>query len=129
MTKKNQGAHPALRLSLGGAPATWHTVGEYPGLWHPHIPVPVSVLDGDEAWAQARHDDPGCHLELVYLSDKEAEAGAEAYADAVKESREEVLARLTQRPRPTPDSPASDQLRNEIDNATGSVAEEGLPWH
>lgn len=125
MGSVKSGGVPALRLTLGGAPTTWHTVGEYPGLWHPVIAVPVSVVDGDEAWAQARHDDPGCPLGLELVSDEDAEKAAEAYAEAAQQSREEVLARLTARPRPTPDSPEADRLRAEIDNATATVSEEG----
>ena len=89
-TKKS--AVPALRLSLGGAPAGWHTVGEHPGLYHPVIAVPIDEPGGDEAWAQRLHDDPGCPLELVHVTDDEAEAGRAAYLAATGHSRRGVLA-------------------------------------
>lgn len=91
---KAKGAVPALRLTLGGAPNVFHTLGEYPGLWHPTIAVPVDVVDGDETWAQARHDEAGCPVELVYLTEAEAAAGREAFAKASGETYDALLARL-----------------------------------
>lgn len=93
MTPK-KGAIPALRFNLGGAPNTWHFMPAHPGLWHPQIAVPIDVVEGDTDWAQQLHDDPGCPVELVYLTATEAEAGREAYADASGESLETLLARI-----------------------------------
>lgn len=93
MTPKT-GATPALRLNLGGAPSVWHTVGDHPGLWHPVIAVPVDVVDGDEEWARPLDKAKGVPLELVYITDDEADAGREAFADATGESHEALLARL-----------------------------------
>jgi hypothetical protein len=107
-TKKKSATVVALRLSqrldengVMTTPNVWHTVGEYPGLWHPTIAVPVDVVDGDEAWAKARNDDPGCPLELVKIDDAEADAGREAFAKATGESLEALMVRVG-RVRPAP---------------------------
>lgn len=90
MTTK-KGAVPALRLTLGGAPPVWHSVGEHPGLYHPVVALPIDAVDGDDEWASRLHDDAGCPLEVVMLDDDEAEAAREAYAAATGASRRGVM--------------------------------------
>lgn len=90
MTTK-KGAVPALRFTLGGAPPTFHTVGELPGLWHPTIAVPVDVLGLDEEWAQKVSNEKGVPLELVLIPEDAADAGREAYGHAMGLSRKAVL--------------------------------------
>jgi hypothetical protein len=65
---------PALKLTLGGAPATWHSVDGLLGFYHPDIPTPLGgpgecPLDVAEA-AAANDNAP---VELVYISEAEAE--------------------------------------------------------
>jgi hypothetical protein len=75
---------PCLRLSLGGAPATWHTVDGLSGLFHPDIPVPVP--EGADAMALSK--DPGCPLERVLLSANDAESNAALLAEQLQSSRQ-----------------------------------------
>lgn len=91
---KQKGAVPALRLNLGGAPNVWHAVADLPGLWHPTIAVPVDAVEGSEEWASPLHDDAGCPLELVHISEDEATTGREAFAKATGQSLDALLARL-----------------------------------
>ena len=63
----------ALRLTLGGAPDTWHTVVGLPGHYHPSIPAPVggpgeTPVDVAEQVAT----DPGCPVELVDITAEQA---------------------------------------------------------
>jgi len=141
-TKKKSATVTALRLSqrldadgVMTTPNVWHTVGEYPGLWHPTIAVPVDVVDGDDAWAKARNDDPECPLDLVQIDDAEADAGREAFAKATGESLEALMIRVG-RVRPTPSASEfsaagatvqgmeAERLAAEYQNASGTVKEE-----
>lgn len=96
MTTK-KGTVLALRLTLGGAPIGWHTVGEHPGLYHPVIAVPVDEVGGTAEWAERLSADPGCPVEVVMVTETDAEAGRVAYLEATGHSRRGVLA-AAQRP-------------------------------
>lgn len=72
----------ALRLNLPGAPPTWHTVGQHPGLYHPQIPTLLRLVGRDEEWAQRLHDDPGCHVELVRVAASDIAAAEAAFEEA-----------------------------------------------
>jgi hypothetical protein len=102
-----------LLLDLPGAPEGWHTVDGLPGLVHPSIPVPHTNAAGyvkahTERIPQLRkeHDaleremekqewrrngkrlfvEPPCPVKVVYVTEKEAQDGADAHAEARKES-------------------------------------------
>src|SRR5256885_15622340 len=67
--------HPAVRLTLGGAPASPHVIVGLPGYYMPNEPTPVggdgelSVEEAHEAAAE-----PGMHLEVVDVAASEIEA-------------------------------------------------------
>lgn len=76
-----KGATQALRLTLPGAPSTWHSLGGIDGLFHPDYAVPLDVLGLDEAAAKALVKRvEGLHL--VQSSADDAKAARAAYADA-----------------------------------------------
>lgn len=114
MTPK-KGAVPALRLTLGGAPSTWHSVGEHPGLWHPAIAVPIDCVEGDEEWAEPLNKAKGIPLELVYISEDEAVENRKEFAKATGESHEVLLKRVERgrMTRPGSDSNGVDGLEAE----------------
>ena len=87
----------ALRLSLGGAPSTWHVVGDISGMFHPDIPTPLSLLGVDAETAQAWHDEQGMPLELVTISEKDAEANAIECRVQMGETRDAIAASLRER--------------------------------
>lgn len=65
---------PALRLTLGNAPHTWHCVQDLPGFYHPDFAVPVG--GPGEAPLEAAKEaskDPGCAVKLEQISASEAE--------------------------------------------------------
>lgn len=65
-------AAPALILTLGGAPASPHTVTGLPGLFRPDRPVPVGG-PGEATLAQAKaaSADPGVPVTITYVPDKD----------------------------------------------------------
>jgi hypothetical protein len=74
----NSGKVPALKLTLGGAPFSWHTIGNVAYV-HPSIPSPVGgpgecTLEQAEALDQ----DQGAEVELVHVTEKQAEDGRAA---------------------------------------------------
>lgn len=83
----------ALRLTLGGAPATWHVVAGLPGAYHPDRLTPAGGGQGWPAVAQARAagTDPGCPVELVAVT--AADARAELAAIGSGEPPAELSAR------------------------------------
>jgi hypothetical protein len=57
-----------LRLTLGGAPDTPHTVAGLPGLYRPGAPTPVGGPgEATLEQAQAAHDAAGVPVELVEI--------------------------------------------------------------
>ena len=77
---------PALRLVLGGAPATWHFLGDKPGMYHPTIPVPLDAVGVTAETAQAWHDHEGVPVELVQITETEAAAARALFPQAVEEA-------------------------------------------
>jgi hypothetical protein len=71
----NSGKVPALKLTLGGAPNEWHTIGS-DAYVHPTIPSPVGG-DGECSLERAKELDKleGADVELVYVTEKQAEEG------------------------------------------------------
>lgn len=61
---------PALKLTLGGAPLTWHSVTGLIGFYHPDIPTPVGG-PGECSLALAKEAaaDEGAPVELVQISE------------------------------------------------------------
>lgn len=68
--KKNEAGTTGLRLTLPGAPSTWHHLPDH-GVWlHPKHPTPVGGPgEPTQAAAKAMADDPGCPVELVAVDD------------------------------------------------------------
>ncbi len=78
-----------LRLTLPGAPDTPHVVPGIPGLYRPGTPTPVGG-DGDPVNTERATEldaDAGVPLELVDMTEMEAEAAREELAGHVDESR------------------------------------------
>lgn len=76
-----KGAIAALRLTLPGAPHTWHTVGDI-GLFSPDLAVPLDTLGITEERAKQLDKDKGCPVSLEHISKEDAEAASDAYASA-----------------------------------------------
>jgi hypothetical protein len=74
----NSGKVPALKLTLGGAPFSWHTISNLAYV-HPTIPSPVDG-PGECTLEQAKAlaEDEGAEVELVYVTEKQAEDGRAA---------------------------------------------------
>lgn len=73
---------PALKLTLGGAPATWHVIDGV-GHVHPEIPSPVGgEREPSLEVARKLDKDPGCAVKLVKVSKPAAEEGRKARAIA-----------------------------------------------
>jgi hypothetical protein len=84
---------PALLLTLGGAPSTWHALQGLPGFYHPDIPSPVggpgeAPLEAAQELARA----PGAPVKLVKITPKQAELAREEIARQRKDARGHVLA-------------------------------------
>jgi hypothetical protein len=109
------GSEKALRLTLGGAPNTWHTLGEHPGLYHPTIPTLLRLVGRDEEWAQALHDDEGCPVEVVSVAAKDAPAAEDAFLEACGE-RDSAAVRAMARPA---SGAESDRIKSEAAQAAG----------
>lgn len=63
---------PALKLTLGGAPETWHIVGSVAYV-HPVIPSPVGGKgEPSVEVAEKLSDDPGCEVKLVQITAAQA---------------------------------------------------------
>jgi hypothetical protein len=93
---------PALRLTLGGAPNTWHTVDGLPGHFHPQIPAPVGgpgecPLEAAQLYA----DMPGAPVELCDL----APAQAQETRELLERLRQEARRALTVARQQGKDSP------------------------
>lgn len=70
-----------LRLTLGGAPNTFHTIPGLPGHYHPSIPQPVGG-EGELGLSFARKLDKGSEeVELVELSEREAGEATKAHTE------------------------------------------------
>lgn len=78
----NSGKVPALKLKLGGAPLEWHIIGS-DAYVHPTIPSPVGG-DGECSIERAQELDKqkNAPVELVYVTEKQADDGREARAAA-----------------------------------------------
>lgn len=85
---QSKGAIQALRLTLPGAPSTWHFLSGMPGLYHPDFAVPLDVLGVDEEQAKKWSKAKGCPVELEDATSADAKAGREAYAVAVSGATE-----------------------------------------
>lgn len=71
-----------LKLTLGNAPNTWHTVEGLPGFFHPQIIVPVDEPGFVPAGAaKQHHQDDGCPVALVNATQKDLDAGRETLTD------------------------------------------------
>lgn len=98
-----KGATPALRLTLPGAPKTWHHLGGIDGLYHPDYAVPLDVLGLDEA--AARTLVKGVPLTLEQASAADADAARAAYAEHTGVPAETTE---TAAPAVVPDTPKED---------------------
>lgn len=71
-----------LRLTLGNAPATWHTVDGLPGYFHPDIAVPIGEIGAVDATNAKKHDkDEGCPVGLVSVTEKDLQRAREALSE------------------------------------------------
>lgn len=84
-SKKAAPKVPALKLSLGGAPSTWHSVDGLPGFYHPDHPTPVGG-PGEAPLELAREysANDGAPVELVEITERQAETARELVADATR---------------------------------------------
>jgi hypothetical protein len=110
------GSEKGLRLTLGGAPNTWHTLGEHPGLYHPQIPTLLRLVGRDEEWASSLHDDDGCPVSLVDVAAKDASRFEEAFLEACGE-RDSAAVRATARPA---SGAELDRIKSEAAQAAGA---------
>jgi len=92
-----KGAQKALRLSLPGAPETWHYIPGLPGLFHPVTPTPVESIGLADDEAKAFGDNESLHVELVDVTADEAKAANEALAAAGFEALSGVRSALPDR--------------------------------
>lgn len=74
--------HPALILTLGGAPNGPHRIEGLPGFYRPDVPTPCDG-PGEPSLeqAQAVAGDPGCAVALIYLTDAQVKAAREQRAE------------------------------------------------
>jgi hypothetical protein len=72
----------ALVLTLGGAPRGPHRVPGLPGFYRPDVPTPCDG-PGEPTLEQAQqlHEQPGCPVALVYLTDAQVKAAREQRAE------------------------------------------------
>lgn len=84
--------HLGLRLTLGGAPDTPHTIPGLPGQYRPSRATPVGG-QGEPTEEQAREADKkrGTAVELVELTEKELEKARELHNLDVEAARSGVL--------------------------------------
>jgi hypothetical protein len=82
LTTTRKVAGKALRLTLGGAPLTYHYIQGLSGMFHPEIPTPIESLGLSEEDAKALSDNDSIPLELVDVTETEAKAGSKALAEA-----------------------------------------------
>jgi hypothetical protein len=77
-----------LRLTLGGAPLTPHTVPGVPGQYRPNVPTPVGQ-DGELSLDDAKRavDDHPDVLELVTISEKDVKAAKKLADDTAQAVR------------------------------------------
>lgn len=77
----------ALKLNLGGAPATPHVIPGLPGFYHPEKPTPVGER-GECSLDRAKEaaKDEGCHVELVSITANQAAKLREEWAEFRNES-------------------------------------------
>lgn len=83
-----------LRLTVGGAPLTPHIVPGLPGFYYPHKATPVggpgeATLEQAQKAAKGR----GAAVELVDMTEKEADDAREALAEVSEAARKGVLER------------------------------------
>lgn len=81
-----KGAVPALRLSMPAVPPTWHFLGGIPGLYHCDFAVPLETLGVDEAQAKKWSRAKNVPLELVQVTQSEADDATAAYREATGEA-------------------------------------------
>lgn len=108
---------PALKLNLGGAPASWHSVADLPGFYHPDIPTCVGETGEcplDVAKAAAEHE--GAPVELVMLTEKDAENARAA-------QREQLLDARNALHRDGTEGLTRQQIDNELDALAGVGSE------
>lgn len=73
--KKRRAKVPALILTLGGAPASPHTVDGLPGMYRPDRPVPVGGPgEATPAQAKAADADPGVPVQIVHVPEGDVPA-------------------------------------------------------
>ena len=66
---------PALKFTAGGAPLEFSYIAGVPGLYHPDFPTPVGEgTDIPLPIAELFDKQPGCPVELVHITAKQAEA-------------------------------------------------------
>lgn len=120
MSGSNSGKVPALKLTLGGAPQTWHIIGAESYV-HPTIPSPVGG-EGEVTLERAQEldKDPGADVELVYVTEKHAEDGRKsrlaARDDGISAARE------TRRQGKTATAAESEKFNDEV--ATAAAGKE-----
>ena len=108
---------PALKLTLGGAPETWHIV-EGGGYVHPRVPSPVAG-PGEPSLAAAEKlsADPGCAVTLVRITSAQAEQARKTRAAA--RSAGIAAARETRRAGKSAPASEAEKFRNEVAAAAG----------
>jgi hypothetical protein len=63
---------PALRFTQPGAPQGFSTIVGFSGVFHPQHPTPLTDLGLSEEIAGLFSSDPGCPVELTFITERQA---------------------------------------------------------
>jgi len=63
---------PALKFTQPGAPQGFCTVAGFAGVFHPQHPTPLHDLGLSEEIAGLFSSDPGCPVELTFITERQA---------------------------------------------------------
>jgi hypothetical protein len=89
--KPNKNSYQGLILTLGGAPATPHTVAGLRGQYRPDRPTPIGG-EGELSIAEAQAAiDAGAHLEIVTISRTDIDDVRDAAAADIADARRGVV--------------------------------------
>ena len=64
---------PALRFTQGGAPLSFSYLAGFAAPFHPSFPTPLSELGITEQLAELFTSDPGCPVELTFITERQAD--------------------------------------------------------